>query len=146
MPEALARANGEKSKVRAYIEHVFASTKGPDGSGDSNHWPGPSQGEDQARQSDLQHEARRLAGTPNRRGLTQPNTRPAARNAPSRRRSMPRSVRISRRQRLTTLTLRAVPRVSKTQVLALAAGDSWHEKGANLLLFAPLGASLTGRS
>ena len=29
MPEAVARANGKKSKVRAYVEHVFARQKGP---------------------------------------------------------------------------------------------------------------------
>ena len=28
MPEAVARANGKKSKVRAYVEHVFAQQKG----------------------------------------------------------------------------------------------------------------------
>src|SRR5438128_4019496 len=31
----------------------------------------------------------------------------------------------------------AVPMGSKAQVTALAAGDSWLEKGANILLFAP---------
>jgi DNA replication protein DnaC len=31
----------------------------------------------------------------------------------------------------------AVPMVSKAQVMALTAGDSWLEKGANLLLFGP---------
>ena len=31
----------------------------------------------------------------------------------------------------------AVPMVSKAQVMALAAGNSWLEKGANLLLFGP---------
>jgi hypothetical protein len=30
-----------------------------------------------------------------------------------------------------------VPMVSKAQVMALAAGDSWLEKGANLILFGP---------
>jgi IS5 family transposase len=29
MPEAVARANGRKSKVRAFVEHVFARQKGP---------------------------------------------------------------------------------------------------------------------
>ena len=29
MPEAIARANGKKSKVRAFVEHVFARQKGP---------------------------------------------------------------------------------------------------------------------
>jgi len=29
MPEAMARANGKKSKVRALVEHVFARQKGP---------------------------------------------------------------------------------------------------------------------
>src|SRR6266403_1749174 len=33
-----------------------------------------------------------------------------------------------------------VPMVSKAQVMALTAGDSWLEKGANLLLFGPPGA------
>jgi DNA replication protein DnaC len=33
----------------------------------------------------------------------------------------------------------AVPMVSKAQVMALIAGDSWLEKGANLLLFGPPG-------
>jgi hypothetical protein len=32
-----------------------------------------------------------------------------------------------------------VPMVSKAQVMALAAGDSWLEKGANLILFGPPG-------
>ena len=31
----------------------------------------------------------------------------------------------------------AVPMISKAQVMALAAGDSWLEKGANLLMFGP---------
>lgn len=34
----------------------------------------------------------------------------------------------------------AVPAVSKAQVMALAAGDSWIDNGANLLLFGPPGA------
>ncbi len=34
----------------------------------------------------------------------------------------------------------AVPMVSKAQAQALAAGDAWLEKGANLLLFGPPGA------
>jgi len=34
----------------------------------------------------------------------------------------------------------AVPVVSKAQVMALASGDSWIDKGANLLLFGPPGA------
>lgn len=34
----------------------------------------------------------------------------------------------------------AVPMVSKAQVMALCAGDSWIEKGANLLLFGPPGS------
>ena len=34
----------------------------------------------------------------------------------------------------------AVPMISKAQVKALAAGDSWLEKGANLLMFGPPGA------
>jgi len=31
MPEAISRANGKKSKVRAFVEHVFARQKGPMG-------------------------------------------------------------------------------------------------------------------
>ena len=37
----------------------------------------------------------------------------------------------------------AVPVVSKAQVMALAAGDSWIDNGANLLLFGPPGAGKT---
>lgn len=33
----------------------------------------------------------------------------------------------------------AVPMISKAQIMALAAGDSWLEKGANLLMFGPPG-------
>src|SRR6266446_10515394 len=36
-----------------------------------------------------------------------------------------------------TFDFDAVPVVSKAQVMALAAGDSWLEKGANLIMFAP---------
>ncbi len=41
---------------------------------------------------------------------------------------------------LDSFEFEAVPMVSKAQVLVLAAGDSWLEKGANLLLFGPPGA------
>ena len=41
---------------------------------------------------------------------------------------------------LTTFDFEAVPMVSKAQVTALAAGDAWLEKGANVLLFGPPGA------
>ncbi len=40
---------------------------------------------------------------------------------------------------LDTFDFEAVPMISKAQVMALAAGDSWLEKGANLLMFGPLG-------
>src|SRR5947209_1462096 len=40
---------------------------------------------------------------------------------------------------LATFDFEAVPMISKAQVMALAAGDSWLEKGANLLLFGPPG-------
>src|SRR5438874_10117948 len=40
---------------------------------------------------------------------------------------------------LMTFDFEAVPMVSKAQVMALTAGDSWLEKGANLLLFGPPG-------
>jgi len=41
---------------------------------------------------------------------------------------------------LDTFDFDAVPMVSKAQVMALAAGDSWIEKGANLIAFGPPGA------
>jgi len=44
---------------------------------------------------------------------------------------------------LGTFDFEAVPAVSKAQVMALAAGDSWLEKGANALLFGPPGAGKT---
>ncbi|WP_448208733.1 IS21-like element helper ATPase IstB [Azospirillum sp. sgz302134] len=40
---------------------------------------------------------------------------------------------------LETFEFDAVPMVSKAQVMALTAGDSWLEKGANLILFGPPG-------
>jgi DNA replication protein DnaC len=40
---------------------------------------------------------------------------------------------------LDTFDFDAVPVVSKAQVMALAAGDSWLEKGANLIMFGPPG-------
>jgi len=40
---------------------------------------------------------------------------------------------------LDTFDFDAVPTVSKAQVMALAAGDGWLEKGANVLLFGPPG-------
>src|SRR5580700_11049034 len=44
---------------------------------------------------------------------------------------------------LASFDFAAVPMVSKAQVMALAAGDSWIGNGANLLLFGPPG---TGKS
>jgi len=41
---------------------------------------------------------------------------------------------------LATFDFEAVPMVSRAQVTALAAGDTWLEKGANVLLFGPPGA------
>jgi DNA replication protein DnaC len=38
---------------------------------------------------------------------------------------------------LATFDFGAVPKVRKAHVLALAAGDSWLEKGANILVFGP---------
>src|SRR6516225_3888683 len=38
-----------------------------------------------------------------------------------------------------TFDFEAVPMVSKAQVMALASGDAWLEKGANMLLFGPPG-------
>jgi DNA replication protein DnaC len=40
---------------------------------------------------------------------------------------------------LDSFDFEAVPMVSKDQVMALAAGDSWLEKGANLIMFGPPG-------
>ena len=40
---------------------------------------------------------------------------------------------------LDTFQFETVPMISKAQVMALTAGDSWLEKGANLLLFGPPG-------
>jgi len=40
---------------------------------------------------------------------------------------------------LDTFAFEAVPMISKAQITALAAGDAWLEKGANLLLFGPPG-------
>jgi DNA replication protein DnaC len=44
------------------------------------------------------------------------------------------------RKTLSNFDFKAVPMVSKAQVMALTAGDSWLEKGANLLLFGPPGS------
>jgi DNA replication protein DnaC len=41
---------------------------------------------------------------------------------------------------LDTFDFNAVPMISKAQIMALAAGDSWLEKGANLVAFGPPGA------
>lgn len=41
---------------------------------------------------------------------------------------------------LETFDFEVVPMISKAQVMALAAGDSWLEKGANLIAFGPPGA------
>jgi DNA replication protein DnaC len=38
---------------------------------------------------------------------------------------------------LETFEFNAVPTISRAQVVALTAGDSWLEKGANLILFGP---------
>ena len=40
---------------------------------------------------------------------------------------------------LATFDFEAVPMVSKAQIMALASGDAWLEKGANVLLFGPPG-------
>jgi hypothetical protein len=53
-------------------------TKDHDGSGHSNNRPRRGHCEDGACQSDLQHEARHLAVSPNRRGLSKPNARDGA--------------------------------------------------------------------
>src|SRR3979490_2243715 len=78
----------------------------------------------------------RLAGGPLPRGARQARDgRPwsAAHRTPSRRGAS------ARRQNAGHLRLRAVPMVSKAQVMALASGDAWLAKGANILLFGPPG-------
>src|SRR5215210_7561911 len=40
---------------------------------------------------------------------------------------------------LDSFDFEVVPMISKAQVMALCAGDSWLEKGANLLMFGPPG-------
>src|SRR3546814_13882519 len=40
---------------------------------------------------------------------------------------------------LDTFDFDAVPMISKAQVMAIGAGDSWLENGANLILFGPPG-------
>ncbi len=40
---------------------------------------------------------------------------------------------------LTSFDFEAVPMISKAQVMAIAAGDSWLDKGANVILFGPPG-------
>lgn len=42
-----------------------------------------------------------------------------------------------------TFDFEAVPMISKAQVMAIAAGDGWLSKGANLLLFGPPGSGKT---
>jgi DNA replication protein DnaC len=44
---------------------------------------------------------------------------------------------------LATFEFESVPMVSKAHVMALAAGDTWLKKGANVLLFGPPGAGKT---
>jgi DNA replication protein DnaC len=44
---------------------------------------------------------------------------------------------------LAIFDFKSVPMVSKAHVMALAAGDTWLEKGANVLLFGPPGAGKT---
>ena len=41
---------------------------------------------------------------------------------------------------LDTFAFETVPMISKAQIMAIVAGDTWLEKGANLLLFGPPGA------
>ena len=43
---------------------------------------------------------------------------------------------------LDTFAFEAVPMISRAQITAIAAGDAWLEKGANLLLFGPPGGRL----
>jgi DNA replication protein DnaC len=41
---------------------------------------------------------------------------------------------------LESFDFNAVPTISKAQIMALAAGDSWLDKGANLIMFGPPGS------
>ena len=47
--------------------------------------------------------------------------------------------RLAPEKTLATFDFTAVPKVRKAHILALAAGDSWLEKGANILVFGPPG-------
>ncbi len=49
------------------------------------------------------------------------------------------SARLPAGKTLDTFDFNAVPMISKAQVMALAAGDSWLDQGANILLFGPPG-------
>ena len=49
------------------------------------------------------------------------------------------SARLPAGKTLDTFDFNAVPMVSKAQVMALAAGDGWLDRGANILLFGPPG-------
>jgi DNA replication protein DnaC len=53
------------------------------------------------------------------------------------------SARLPAGKTLDTFDFNAVPMVSKAQVMALAAGDSWLDQGANILLFGPPGGGKT---
>jgi len=47
---------------------------------------------------------------------------------------------------LATFDFESVPMVSKAQVMALASGDAWLAKGANILLFGPPGGPTSSSS
>jgi DNA replication protein DnaC len=51
------------------------------------------------------------------------------------------SARLPAGKTLDTFDFNSVPMVSKAQVMALAAGDSWLGQGANILLFGPPGGA-----
>jgi hypothetical protein len=78
MPEALARANGKKSKVRAYVEHVFAQQKGPMDL--VIRTIGLAQATVKIGLANLAYNMKRALWVdhPNRRSLSKPNTRLAA--------------------------------------------------------------------
>lgn len=77
-----------------------------------------------------------LAFWPRSPSMNWPNATAAASNATSPR---PASCRARPWQDTDTFAFEAVPMISKAQVMAIIAGDSWLEKGANLLLFGPPG-------
>jgi len=57
MPPHIRRGNAAKSKVRAFVEHVFADQKHPHGDERQDHRPCKGDNQNRARQHRLQHAA-----------------------------------------------------------------------------------------